>query len=40
MYVCMYNLLEVDKIYEDSKLYLKDIQSLLKIVVFPFYYKL
>ena len=31
MYVCMYNLFKVGKIYKDSKLYLQDIQSLIKI---------
>ena len=30
MYVCMYNLFKVGKIYKDSKLYLQDIQSLIK----------
>ena len=30
MYVCMYNLFKVGKIYKDSKIYLQDIQSLIK----------
>ena len=30
MYVSMYNLFKVGKIYKDCKLYLQDIQSLIK----------
>ena len=30
IYVCMYNLFKVGKIHKDSKLYLQDIQSLIK----------
>ena len=30
MYVCMYDLFKVGKIYKDSKLNLQDIQSLIK----------
>ena len=30
MYLCVYNLFKVGKFYKDSKLYLQDIQSLIK----------
>ena len=30
MYVCMYNLFKLGKNYKDSKLYLQDIQLLIK----------
>ena len=30
MYVCMYNLFKVGKIYNNSKLYSQDIQSLIR----------